>query len=325
MDLIKEELKSRFCKAINELDLSKDNSLLEIEFNSINENLFEFIKRQKEKNSIPVRKTTNQNLCCSSEFDLCSGKSNDVLLNEIPTTQKVIKESPEKQTTIPNNFALNYEMKQFAQSKFIQNVEEVFENFKLYYQSKGIVNSDWEAAWKKWVLNNNKYKNHLIKTTIDEEMKLDNNLLNIAKKYIKKDSIELEFLKFKNHYISNGDLKVSWERVWENWCINSKQFNKQTPNSSAMAEKQQYKWNFKKAKDISDKIKDWLEFEKGINWLDDYYWKGIPIPGIGWQKVVHPDFNKEEILLYKIDSVDGNFMLSHKTNDVIDAEVLEND
>ncbi len=324
MDEIKKELSSRFSKALEDLDLRKDNHLLELEFHSISEKLFEFIKRKKEQNSIPLRQTTNDNIC-TSEFDLCSGKSNDVIINDLPKNTPTPKKAPTEQTTIPSNFALTYEMKQFAKSKFVQNVEEVFENFKLYYQSKGIMNSDWEAAWKKWVLNNNKYKNHLIKTTIDEDMQLTKELQTIAKKYLSKDLIELEFTKFKNHYISNGDLKVSWERVWENWCINSKQFTKQQPTSPALQEKQQYKWNFKKAKDTSDKIKDWLEFEKGINWLDDYYWKGIAIPGIGWQKVVHPDFNKEEILLYKIDSSDGNFMLSHKTNDVIDAEVLEND
>ena len=32
-------------------------------------------------------------------------------------------------------------MKQFAQSKFLQNIEDVFEDFKLYYQSKSTTNS----------------------------------------------------------------------------------------------------------------------------------------------------------------------------------------
>jgi hypothetical protein len=41
--------------------------------------------------------------------------------------------------------------------------------------------------------------------------------------------------------------------------------------------------------------------------------------------MIHPDFNKEEILLFKIDSTDGSFMLEHKSDDIIDAEVLEND
>jgi hypothetical protein len=325
MDEIKKELTNRFSKALENFDFNKENNLLEMEFNSISENLFEYIKKIKEQHSVPLRKTTNDNIC-TSEFNLGSGKSNDVVLNDLQKNNlNHSKTSLNEQTTIPNNFSLTYEMKQFAKSKFIRNVEEVFENFKLYYQSKGILNSDWEAAWKKWVLNNNKYKNHLIKTTIDENMQLSQELLTIAKKYIKKELIELEFTKFKNHYISNGDLKVSWERVWENWCINSKQFNTQQPASSTLQEKQQYKWNFKKAQDTSNKIKDWLRFDKGINWLKDHYQKNIPIPGIGWQKVMHPDFNKEEILLYKIESENGQFLLNHKSNDIIDTEVLEND
>ena len=148
-----------------------------------------------------------------------------------------------------------------------------------------------------------------------------------AKEYMDNENITLEFTKFKNHYMANGDLKVSWEKVWENWCINHKQFKPKAPReqSTKQKEKADYKWDFRKAKEVSDRIKNWLRFDKKINWLDDYYWKDIPIPGIGWQKVMHPDFNKEEIILFKIDSSDGNFMLQHKTNDIIDAEVLEND
>jgi hypothetical protein len=324
MDQLKQQLEEKFSRSLHKLDLTKENFQLSLELHNIAEELFEYIKLKKEQQYVPLKQTTNDNICFS-EFDMDCGKSYDTLLDDTPNTSlpKTKKQAPNTQTTIPDNFSLTYEMKQFAKSKFIHNVEEVFENFKLYYQSKGILNSDWEAVWKKWVLNNNKYKNHLVKTTIDENMQLDKALIKIATQYLDKELIQTEFIKFKNHYISNGDLKVCWDRVWENWCINAKQFNKQTPN--AVKEKQQYKWDFKKAKDTSDKIKDWLEFEKGINWLDDYYWKGKTIPGIGWQKVVHPDFDKEEILLYKIDSDNGNYMLHHKTEDVIEVQVLEND
>jgi hypothetical protein len=324
MDQLKAQLQEKFSRSIKELDLAKENFQLSLELHNIAEELCEYIKLKKEQQCVPLRETSNDNICFS-EFDMDCGKSYDTLLDDTPSKSlpKTEKKVPNTQTTIPQNFALTYEMKQFAKSKFVHNVEEVFENFKLYYQSKGVVNSDWEATWKKWVLNNNKYKNHLIKTTIDENMQLDKSLIKVAQPYIEKENIQTEFIKFKNHYISNGDLKVSWERVWENWCINAKQFQKKMPN--VVKEKQQYKWDFKKAKDTSDKIKDWLEFEKGINWLDDYYWKGKTIPGIGWQKVVHPDFDKEEILLYKIDSENGSYLLNHKTDDVIEVEVLQND
>ena len=107
-------------------------------------------------------------------------------------------------------------MREFAKSKFIVDVDEVFEDFKLFYLSKGTLNNNWEAVWKRWVLNQNRFKNHIIKTTIPEDMTLNQNLKQIAKKYIKSEDLELEFTKFKNHYLANGDLKVSWEKVWEN-------------------------------------------------------------------------------------------------------------
>jgi hypothetical protein len=325
MEEFKTQIKSRFASEIDNLDLTLDIDSLEIRYNSIVEEILDKIRIKKENNSIPMSQTTNNNIY-GTELDLCAGKSSETLINDNtkPITNKREKEQVNQSTSIANNFSLNYEMKQFAKSKFIQNVEETFENFKLYYQSKGTLNSDWEAVWKRWVLNQNRYKNHLIKTTIDEELELKNNFLEIAQNYLAKKDRELEFTKFKNHYIANGDLKTSWEKVWENWCINHKQF-KPREQSQKSKEKQEYKWDFRKAKDVSDRIKDWLEFEKGINWLDDFYWKGKTIPGIGWQKVMHPDFNKEEILLFKIDSVDGNYMIQYQSDEIIEAEVLEND
>ena len=50
---------------------------------------------------------------------------------------------------------------------------------------------------------------------------------------------------------------------------------------------------------MSDKLKDWLEFVKGVRWLEDYYLEDKPLPvGILVKKVIDPDFNREEILLY---------------------------
>ncbi len=325
MDNFKSLIIDKFSKEINSLDLSLDNNSLSLKYNQIVQDILEQIMLKKEQVSIPISKTSNNNIC-SSEFNICSGKSSDTLLNTNVNSQGkyIPKTQLNESSTIPNNFTLTYEMKQFANLKFIQNVEEEFENFKLYYQSKATINSDWEAVWKRWVLNQNRYKNHLVKTVIDEDMKLDNSMLKIVKKYIAKENIEIEFVKFKNHYIANGDLKVSWEKVWENWCINHKQF-KPKEQTTKQKQKADYRWDFRKAKDVSDRIKDWLEFEKGIKWLEDYYLKDIPIPGIGWQDVMHPDFNKEEILLFKIDSQNGQFMINNKSDDIIDTEVLEND
>jgi len=179
MEEFKTQIKKRFAQELDNLDFSLDIDSLEMRYNTIVEEIFEKIKIKKENYSVPISQTSNNNIC-SSEFDLCSGKSNETLINDNtkPTKEKT---QPNESRSIPNNFSLNYEMKQFAKSKFIQNVEETFENFKLYYQSKGTVNSDWEAVWKRWVLNQNKYKNHLIKTTIDENLKLKNNFLKFTK------------------------------------------------------------------------------------------------------------------------------------------------
>jgi hypothetical protein len=325
MDKLKLQIKTIFDQqlellSLHQSDITKD--ILELKLNTIIETVIEKIDIDKNI-SVPLNKTTNNNINLST-FSIESGKSADVEIKEnysCYTHKQDIRIN--ESIAIPRNLLLSYEMKQFAKSKFIRNPQEVFDDFKLYYQSKGTLNSDWDAVWKRWVLKQNKYKTHLIKTVINENMELDDSMKKFSKIYIDKENIELEFLKFKNHYIASGDIKVSWEKMWENWCIKHKEFKPK--QNSKVQEKSDYRWDFRKAKEVSDRIKDWLEFDKKINWLDDFYWKDISIPGIGWQKVIHPDFNKEEILLYKIDSKDGNFMIGHKTEDIIDAEVLEND
>ena len=322
MKQLKDDIKELFLKELDKQYIDKDNlsiSTLELKLNTIVENILDKIDINKSI-SIPIKQTSNENVLDGVEFNI-EKSSEFELCDEFEFKSE---EESIKQTTIPANFKLSYEMEQFAKSKFVQDVTSMFEDFKLYYQSKATLNSDWEAVWKRWVLNNNKFKNHIVKTTISEDMKLSSSMKEFAVKFIAKENLEIEFIKFKNHYLSNGDIKVSWEKVWENWCINHKQF-KPKEQSAKAKEKADYKWDFKKAKDSSDRIKDWLEFEKGINWLEDFYLKDIPLPGIGWQEVQHPDFNKEEILLYKIDSDNGQYMIERKSDDIIEVEVLNND
>ena len=325
MNKLKEQIKSIFEKQLELTNFDSNNitkDILELKLNTLIHNVVQKVDIEKNL-SVPFTKTSNDNIY-SKNFDIDRGQSTDTSLSDNSYMNRTfMKENTATSTTISEAFSLTYEMRYFAKSKFIQNVDDVFEDFKLYYQSKATLNNDWEAVWKRWVLNQNKYKTHLVKTIIDEDMILNTPMLKFAQKYIDKNHIEQEFIKFKNHYIASGDIKVSWAKMWENWSIKHKEF-KPKENTKAK-EKADYRWDFRKAKEVSDRIKDWLEFDKNINWLDDFYWKNIPIPGIGWQKVIHPDFNKEEILLYKIDSTDGNFMVEHKTDDIIDAEVLEND
>ena len=331
MENIKAKVEELFLKHLDRIDLTYfkssgnlDIEALKLKLNTVVENLCEDKALLENIYQVPLRETSNNNSYKEGIEDIAQDKSSDIELNNYHCYEPSGEIDRTISQTIPSSFMLSYEMRQFAKSKFVQDVDEMFEDFKLYYQSKGTVNSDWEAVWKRWVLNQNKYKKHLVKTTIDEDMSLKEEMRSFAKKYINNEDIETEFLKFKNYYISNGDLKVSWEKVWENWCMNNKKFTAKEQSNQSY-EKANYRWDFRKAKDVSDRIKDWLEFEKGINWLEDFYLKDIPIPGIGWQEVIHPDFNKEEILLYKIDSQNGQFMLNHKSDDVVDVEVLEND
>ena len=55
--------------------------------------------------------------------------------------------------------------------------------------------ADWEPVWKRWVLNQNKYKKHLVKTTIDENIALDNDMIQTAKKHMDKDVYKFRIYK----------------------------------------------------------------------------------------------------------------------------------
>jgi hypothetical protein len=72
-------------------------------------------------------------------------------------------------------------------------------------------------------------------------------------------------------------------------------------------EQAEYNWNFKKANHDSDLIKSWLlSFNPSVNWIDNYYLKGInPFLVIdngkeifiNFKDVMHPTLNKEVIIL----------------------------
>jgi len=140
---------------------------------------------------------------------------------------------------------------------------------------------------------------------------------------------DLEFENFKI-YNDNNLEKITLDN-FKKWCMQKKRKQTQVQaTQTTNAEKQAYRWEFKKAKAISDKIKDWLDFDLGVDWLNDYYLKDIKefeVNGIkfSYQDVMHPDFNKNETLLFKLNDENGEYLLKHRTDDVLDVELIEKD
>jgi len=136
---------------------------------------------------------------------------------------------------------------------------------------------------------------------------------------------EIESFKIYN---DNKIEKITLEN-FKKWCMQKKRKTVNvTATKTTNQEQDTYKWEFKKAKAISDKIKEWLEFDIGIDWLNDYYLKDIKefeVDGknFSYQDVMHPHLNKEEILLYKLDDDNGQYLLKYKSDDVIDAVLIE--
>jgi len=158
------------------------------------------------------------------------------------------------------------------------------------------------------------------------EIKLDDTMIKQAQN-LNINDIDNEFEKFvsfnKNKFKS---LKLMHSK-WLLWLKQAVKYHKQQNKKTAQSQNQEkaaYKWDFKKAQFDSNKIKDWLDFTAKINWIDDYYLKDInPFVinanngklTIFWKDVLHPDFNKQEILLYiKNDDVSDD--------SVIDVELL---
>jgi len=237
----------------------------------------------------------------------------------------------EEEHIIPDNYTLTYEMEMEANLRCpMANISEIFEDFKLYYQSKQIKNKDWLAVWKRWLLNQKKYTNQAPKKPMSNNFELNDNRKEMVKDYIALADLELEFLKFKNHYLANGDMRVDWNSAWQNWAINHKQF-KPKEQTKAMKEKQEYKWEFKKLKDISDKIEQWLDFTVKIDFIKLYVIPGVKefsvktnkeIIKIGWQYVMHPDYNTRQLLLFRVESDIGQALLEHRDEEIIDIEIL---
>ncbi len=197
-------------------------------------------------------------------------------------------------------------------------INQLFQNFKTYYMEKKYKSRNWKALWKTWVDKNENFTPTLKKKKVD--LIYEQSTIEIAKSYINEKDIEIEFRKFINYYTAKNNYNVNWMPIWENWCIRFQGSGNQNNN-----EQKDYRWKFKKDQSDSDKIKDWLDFDIKLDWKEVYYWKDIRIftvktknnnVVISWKKVMHPDFNKEEILLSIISNesyADTNIISIHNT------------
>ena len=147
-----------------------------------------------------------------------------------------------------------------------------------------------------------------------------------------------EFIaEFENFCLyNNEDEEKITDDNFKKWCMQKKRKIVENENKNlGIQEQKQYAWDFKKAKDKSDKIKDFLDFDLGVDWLNIYYLKDIKtfevvfkneVVKIGWQDVMHPHFDKEEILLFRIyDDVadmtnEERYLLENNSVDVIEVE-----
>ena len=137
------------------------------------------------------------------------------------------------------------------------------------------------------------------------------------------DDFDAEFESFK---IFN-DNKI--DRVtlinFDKWCMQKRRkvLEKEQKNKGR-EEQRAYRWDFRKAKNISDNIKKYLKFDLAIDYMQ-YYWEDklpftIEDKTYDIKEVMHPDFNKNEYLIFVVDEKDENskYLLNYE-EDIIDV------
>lgn len=148
---------------------------------------------------------------------------------------------------------------------------------------------------------------------IDPEMKLTSEMIDIASLY-SIDSLAANqlFENFHKYYSIKQFKSRDWIGLWNDWAsknvgfIYSKEGVFKEPNAldfTAPINGEKYPYIFINSKDffqaeaVSNKIKNILEFDLKINWLD-HYWDNIPINGIKWQECKHPFRGGDQTILY---------------------------
>lgn len=124
---------------------------------------------------------------------------------------------------------------------------------------------------------------------------------------------------FQNFCLFNNDMieKITLQNFTK-WCMNKKR--KKLKNK----ENKINNWDFTKAKENSDRLKDWFVFDICLDWQEEYYNKNITTfeyDGVhyGWQKVNHSSFENREVLLFIIDE---DPYLAKNRSDVLDVEIV---
>lgn len=301
---------------------TKDLKRLEVALNHnklLKKTISEVLKKRK---TININDEINKLLNPTSETAKQEEEIDKEYSPEKEKISKPISKKYELKTTIPIDYSLSQKQFDYAIQTSIKKeyISILFDNFKNYYIKKQFQSRDWNSLWNTWVDKNPNYTPILKKETVN--LDFNDEIKNIASDYMNIDITKEEFIRFYNYYKAKGTIYADWKPIWENWCINHKQNNQKNSND----EQKNYRWEFRKAQDTSDKIKKWLEFDLKINWMDKYYWKDIPNfiiktnqgdLKIGWKETIHPDFNKKEILLYRINE-------SKKIEDpqILDAEIL---
>lgn len=167
------------------------------------------------------------------------------------------------------------------------------------------------------------FANKKFDITLDSDMINQATNLNIS-------AIDDEFEKFVSFNKSKFKSLKIMKSKWLLWIKQAAKYMTQQNKRAGynkynqIQEKEAYKWDFRKAKDVSDKIRNWLDFEAKIDWRDFYYFKDInPFTinarngklTIFYKDVIHPDFNRKETILYIKNESDKS--------DIIDIKLLD--
>ncbi|NIQ92409.1 MAG: hypothetical protein GWN93_26890 [Deltaproteobacteria bacterium] len=69
------------------------------------------------------------------------------------------KKALKKRTQLPNDFEVTQDMKAWADTYGIADINAETENFRDYHVAKGSVFKDWNAAWRTWMRNSKRFSN----------------------------------------------------------------------------------------------------------------------------------------------------------------------